>query len=187
MAKEREDWKSLFSEAVDLYMKGVEGDKEAVQKAYQSMEKVRKLTSNNNLVEAYYGGASALLARDIVDPLEKLKKATNGLKILDKSVTKDPENTEIRILRAYVCARIPEEFFHRSTIAIDDFNYLLSRYERDPGIFSKQMFWKILYDLGLVYKNVGKEQEARNTWKKLLSQTTDSNYRRLLLKEGVKA
>jgi tetratricopeptide (TPR) repeat protein len=185
MGKEQEVWKGLFSEAVELHMQGVEGDKEAVKKACKLMEKVRKLTSNNNLVEAYYGSTSTLLARDMVDPLEKLKKAADGLKILDRSVAKEPENTEIRILRAYVCSRIPEEFFHRSAIAIEDFNYLLSRYEREPGIFSQQTYWQILYNLGLVYKKVGKHQEARNTWQKLLSQTTDANYRKLLMEEGL--
>jgi tetratricopeptide (TPR) repeat protein len=185
MGKEQEAWKDVFSEAVKLHMQGVEGDKEAAQKAYQLMEKVRELASNNNLVEAYYGSASTLLARDIVDPMEKLKKATRGLKILDISVSKEPDNTEIRILRAYVCSRIPENFFHRSVLAIEDFNYLLGRYEKVPSIFSKQMYWKILYELGQAYKNVGKIQEARKTWEKLLSDTTDAKYRGLLKEEGL--
>ncbi|MDB5085425.1 MAG: hypothetical protein JWN30_2311 [Bacilli bacterium] len=185
MREKHDTWKGLFLEAVELHMKGVDGDKEAVIKAHKLIENVRKLASGNNLVEAYYGSTSTLLARDLVDPMEKLKKAADGLKILDKSIAKEPDNVEIRILRAYVCSRIPEEFFHRSAIAIEDFNYLLTRYERLPGIFSQQMYWKILYDLGLLYKNVGKEQEALNTWRKLLSQTNDHNYRQLLKQEGL--
>jgi tetratricopeptide (TPR) repeat protein len=187
MGKERTQtaWQDLFSQAVEWHRKGVDGDKEAVKKAYDLLEKVRNLTSNNRLVEAYYGSTLALQGRDLVDPLEKLKKAINGLKMLDNVVSKEPENIEIRILRAFTCSRVPEEFLHRSSIAIEDLNYLLSRYESDRLIFSEQLYWDLLYELGAVYKNVGKHQESRETWKKLYTKTTDTKYRNLLKQEGI--
>jgi tetratricopeptide (TPR) repeat protein len=187
MGKERKQngWQDLFSEAVELHKKGVDGDKEAVKKAYDLLENVRNLCSNNSLVEAYYGSTLALQGRDLVDPLEKIKKAIKGLKILDQVVSKEPDNLEIRILRAFTCSRVPEEFLHRSSVAIEDLTYLLSRYESGRLVFSERLYWDLLYELGSVYKNVGKHQESQKIWQKLYAKTTDKKYRKLLKQEGI--
>jgi len=176
---------TTFAQAVKMYYLGIDGDKEAVIKAHELFKKLYKENSNNHLIEAYYGSATALLGRDVIDPTERFKKVLKGNKILDHAVASDPENHEIRILRGYVSYRLPEMYFHRTTKAVEDFNYLVSQYEQDSSIFSREFYWQLLFDLGTAYKTLEQENEAESTWTKLLSLTTDPKYRELLKQEGM--
>lgn len=182
---ENESWEELFAEAIRLHQSGVAGNKKAVKEACELLEKVRGLVPQNNLVEAYYGSATALQGRDAIDPMDRFKKAVKGLKILDGVVSKEPENIEIRILRAKVCFPLPEKFFHRTATAVEDFSYLASRYKNDPSVFSPEFYWQVLYDLGVSYKRLGRKQEAESTWLTLLSISEDNKYKELLRQEGM--
>lgn len=177
--------KGLLDEAKSLHERGVAGDKEAVKKAYELLKKLRRLAPQNRLVEAYFGSATALLGRDALDPNERFKKAMKGLKILDESVARASENTEIRTLRGYVSYRLPEMYFHRTATAIEDFAHLVSRYEQDPSVFSTEFYCQLLFDLGSSYKRLGRNQEAESVWYKLLSKTKDAKFLKLLKQEGM--
>ncbi|MCL6477406.1 MAG: tetratricopeptide repeat protein [Peptococcaceae bacterium] len=177
-------WNDLLVKAKNLYQRGVAGDKEAVKEAYEILVKVRELALDNNLVEAYYGSILSLLGRDAVNPAERFNAVLKGLKILDRSVANEPDNVEIITLRANVCYRLPEKYFHRTETAIADFNYLASRFEQDAGVFSQEFYCRVLYDLGVSYKRLGREPEAKAAWQKLLSVTDEPKYRDLLRQEG---
>lgn len=178
-------WGKLFEQAVALHKKGVDGDKEAVNQAYDLLKKIMNMVPQNHLVEAYFGSVTALQGRDATDPMERFNKAIKGLKMLDQAVLEEPDNTEIRTLRAYVSYQLPETYFHRTATAIEDFSYMVSQYEADPGVFSPEFYHKILYDLGASYKVLEQNQEAEKTWEKLLSQTPNNKYRRLLRQQGM--
>jgi len=175
----------LFAEAIELHKRGLQGDKDAVGKAHELLAKVKEMLPENNLVEAYYGSAITLLGRDAIDPMERFKKAVKGLKILDGAVSRDPENIEIRILRGNVCYRLPETYFHRTATAVEDFSYLVSRYEQDPSVFSQDYYFQLLYDLGAANKNLGRNEEADSAWQKLLSVAGETKYKELLSQEGI--
>lgn len=175
----------IFAEAVKLHNLGVDGDKEAVIKVYKLFEKMYEEDPDNHLVAAYYGSVTTLLGRDAIDPAEKFQKALKGNKILDRAVASDPNNHEIRILRGYVSYRLPEMYFHRTATAVEDFNYLVSSYEQDNSVFSREFYWQLLFDLGAAYKTLGQKQEAESTWTKLLSSTTDPKYKELVKQEGM--
>lgn len=159
----------LLAEVKELHQQGVSGNKEAVEKAYRILKKICDLNIQNNLVEAYYGSILALLGRDAVDPLERLEKVRLGLKFLDNAAANEPDNIEIRILRGYVCIRLPEIFFHRTTTAVEDFTYIISRYENDPGIVTKEFYYRLLRDLASAYKTLGDDEEAQLIQMKLQS------------------
>ena len=182
-----EAWEELFAQAVSLHRLGAEGDREAVVKAHHLLEKVRQLAPENNLVEAYYGSATALLGRDSSNPRERFQKALKGLKILDSAISREPESTDIRIQRAYVCYHLPERFFLRTYTAVDDFRYLVSRYEEDPVVFSKDLYCQILFDLGVSLKRLKRDSEAKAVWQKLLLVTNQPKYLDLLRQEGFQA
>lgn len=184
-AEEGKTLSQLFEEAKRLHQLGIDGDKEAVKKAHAALESLRKRIKTNNLVEAYYGSATALLGRDAVDPMERVEKALKGLKLLDQAVTNDKEDTEIRTLRGYVCFKLPEMYFHRTKTAIEDFRYLADCYEKDSAVFAKEFYWQILYDLGLAYKNLQQRQEAETVWQKLLAQDPAVKFKKLLKQEGL--
>lgn len=170
----------LLTEAIRLHDAGVDGDKEAVLKAYDLLQKLHALDPKDPVIEGYYGCAITLLGRDAVDPNERFANAMKGLKILDRVVEQHPDIIEIRTLRAFTCYRLPEMYFHRTSTAIEDFNYLLSRYEENNSVFSEDFYWQILYDLGQAYKNIDRQEEAGNTWSKLVSLTPESKYQELL-------
>lgn len=178
-----QSWESLFSEAVIQHQQGIQGDKQAVKKAYELLDQIRKMVPGNNLVQAYYGSATALRGRDSRDTSLRFRRAIKGLKMLDESVSKEPDNVEIRILRAYVSFKLPEMYFHRSATAVEDFSYLASRFEQDSSIFPQELYWKILFDLGSAYKKLEKYREAQSVWKKLLKHTTDAKYEELVKQE----
>ncbi|MFZ5644240.1 MAG: tetratricopeptide repeat protein [Bacillota bacterium] len=182
-----DDWKVLLDKAICLHKLGVEGDKEAVREAYDILGKVHELAPDNNYAEAYYGSATCLLGRDVADPMEKFNKAIRGLKILDRCVAREPGNVEIRTLRAKVCYRLPERYFHRTETAIEDFTYMADICEKEAGVFPQEFYCQVLYDLGASYKRLGRNSEAESTWQKLLKSTSDPKYLKLIEKEGISA
>lgn len=173
-----------FDEAVNLHKLGVEGDKEAVRKAYRLFKEIWSENPDNHLVEAYLGSTTALLGRDDPNLNEKFKLAIDGLKLLDSAVSKEPKNLEIRTLRGHVCFNLPDLYFHRLTTAVEDFEFLISRYSRNKKALSRDFYIKTIFDLGSAYKQLGRSEEAKTTWKKLLTLTKDNKYLNLLRQEG---
>jgi tetratricopeptide (TPR) repeat protein len=175
----------LFTEAVSLYRLGIAGDKKAVAQAYELLKKVHESDPDNRLVEAYLGSATSLLGRDAADPNERFKLVLQGLKVLDKLVSLEPENTEIRTLRAFQCSKLPEMYFHRTDTAIEDFSYLVSRFEENNSLFPTEFYYQILIELGSAYNRLDRKKEAQAIFKKLLSKTDDPKYQALVEQEGV--
>jgi tetratricopeptide (TPR) repeat protein len=173
---------SKFSDLKNYHDLGVKGDKDSVNTAYELAKRLHEENPDNALAEAYVGSTTALLGRDAVDPGERMKLAMKGVKVLNSAVNKDYQNIDIRILRGYVCYRLPEMFFHKTSTAIDDFKYLVSRYEDNNSIFTRDFYLQVLYDLGNAYKNIFKQKECDNVWNKLLSIAPDSKYNKLINK-----
>lgn len=181
-----ENFEEAFREAANLYMLGVGGDKEAVKDAIGLLKKLHSYDPEDHVVEAYYGSALALIGRDAPSPVEKFKNTNNGLKMLDHAVISEPTNIEIRNLRANVGFKLPEMYFHRTGMAIEDFLYIASRYEEDDTVFAPNLYWQTLFNIGSAFKTLGYTQDAHSAWDKLLSVTTDTTYNELLSKEGYK-
>ena len=148
-----------FEEGKRVFMKGADGDKNSVKIAYEIFLKLRETEPDNALIEAYYGSTLALLARDAIQPLEKADKAQEGLDSLNQAISMDPNQKEIRLLRANVCLRLPESFFHCSQTAIEDLTFLLDRYKEDPSYLTNEQVKKIKEDLSTAYQNVGSLSE----------------------------
>jgi len=173
-------WSQEFAEAVRLHHLGVEGDKAAVQKAYALLDKLRQQV-NDNLVHAYYGSVLTLVGRDAINPTERVQKALQGVKILNEAVAKEPNNVEIRLLRGFVCNRLPKVYFHRTATAVEDFNHVLAL-DAKKHLLSKELYWKVLFELGDAYKKLGQHEQAKAVWSRLKSQT--SRYDQELRKHG---
>ncbi|TCL76909.1 hypothetical protein EDC14_1001194 [Hydrogenispora ethanolica] len=137
----------VLDEVIELHQRAVQGDKQAVKEAYSLVTQIRRPELPNHLVEAYYGSVMTLMGRDAIDPMERLDYVRQGLKSLDKAAQNEPDNVEIRILRGYVCCRLPEAFFHRTAMGVADFKYLIDRYQREPHIFSAKFYEQLLRDL----------------------------------------
>ncbi|QGR00308.1 hypothetical protein EHS13_29745 [Paenibacillus psychroresistens] len=163
--------KKQFEEAKKLHYKGVDGDKNAVKSANQHLSKLREAEPGNALIEAYYGSSLVLIARDSVKPLEKADKAQEGFDTLNRAINSDPNDKEIRLLRANVCLRLPESFFHCLQTAIEDFTFLLDRYEENASYLTQKQVREVIQNLSTAYQNAGKPDKA-NAVLQRLSQIT---------------
>jgi len=152
---EREKLKAdLVAKGVSLHDKARLGDVHATREACEVFRLAHQLDPDDATVLAYYGSALSMTGRDAVDPNLKVQNALRGLKLLDQAVQADPDNITVRVLRAYVNYRVPEHFFNRTSVAVEDFTYLANRYEEDPKILSRSSYWEILFHLGKAYQTL---------------------------------
>lgn len=158
-----------FKIAKKLLQDGVEGDKKAAQRANEQLVKLRDTQPHNALIEAYYGSSLALLSRDAVKLVEKEEKALESLEALNQAVTWDPNEKEIRFLRGSVCLHLPESYFYSSKIAIEDFTFLLDRYQQDSKYLTKNQVREVLRKLSKAYQNSGNHNKANEILQRLAS------------------
>ncbi len=156
---EGRSFENLFDEALALYNRGISGDGKSAQKAIDLIEYLRSQKNGDILVESYYGASNVLMAKYEKNPMNKGKWINKGLDILDQAQKRDPHNTKIRILRGYACYHLPV-YLNRISTTIEDFEYLLDRNEKQPGIIADQTLKKITSDL----------QSARKTNSKMIPQ-----------------
>lgn len=175
----------LVAKGVSLHDKARRGDAHATREAYEVFKLAHQLDPDDATICAYYGSALALLGRDAVDPNLKVQNALKGLKLLDRAAQDDPDNITVRTLRAYVNYRVPEHFFNRTSVAVEDFSYLAKRYEEDSSLLSRSSYWEILYHLGKAYQTLQETDQARATWQKLIAVKPSLRYLRLLRAEGM--
>ncbi|MCX7922093.1 MAG: tetratricopeptide repeat protein [Clostridia bacterium] len=184
-ASDSEESRIQLEEAIKLHKLGTEGDKEAVKKCYELLKMIHSTQPGNYLAEAYFGSATSLLGRDEINPNQRFKLAMKGLKLMDNAVSKQPDNIEIRLLRGQVCYRLPEMYFHRTATALEDFDFIISTYEKDANSVSDETYRQVLFNLGGAYKNLNRMQEAENVWRKLLSIAPESKYVQMVRQEGI--
>lgn len=139
-------FEELYREAIQLYQKGVSGNGKCAIKAVEILEYLRQKSRGNILLEAYCGASNVLMGKYERNPMQKGIWIKKGLDIIDRAQNKEPHNPQIRILRGYSCYHLPV-YFKRMGTAIEDFEYLLSRNQKEPGVISEQMFRKITADL----------------------------------------
>lgn len=152
---EGRSFEALFEEAIALYNRGISGDGKSAQKAVDLLEHLRIHKNGGNLVESYYGASNVLMGKYEKNPMNKGKWINKGLDILDQAQKRDPHNTKIRILRGYACYHLPV-YLNRIGTTIEDFEYLLARNEKQPGIIADQTLKNITSDLQSAHKKKGK-------------------------------
>lgn len=146
-------WEEYFGEARNLYQQGAAGDEAAARQALSLLEQLCQQIPNNNLLKAYYGSAYILKAREEPNLVTKGKISHHGLKILDGVLANESGNIEIRILHAFVCKNLPD-WLNRGIDAIADFEYLKSRYEADPTVFSDQFYLQLQTNIDEIQKRL---------------------------------
>jgi hypothetical protein len=154
-------FKARLDAAIKRHSKATQGDRQAAADAYAQLSELRKADPNDALLEAYYGSSLALMARDETRILDKADKANLALASLDRAVTMAPGNVVIRLIRANVCLRLPEDFFGRTQTAINDFNELLTRNQKKPGFLTPVQHKEVLQGLAKAYESIGKLSQAK--------------------------
>ena len=150
-----------IQKAISLHSDGVNGNKSAVQKAFDTFKSLYEKEPNHPEIAAYYGSTTALMGRDETNLTKRMKYALSGLKLLDSVVEKSPNLPLARFLRGNVCYRLPEMYFHRTETAIEDFKYLINFYEQDNRILTKSEYETVLKNLIKACETLNRAEEAK--------------------------
>ena len=122
--KEPNNIPALIALGVQYHDLGVAGDKKAVDKSEEIFEKVLSRNSNNAFATGYYGSILSLKARDAKMPWTKIKYAKKGFEQLDKSIQMNPEDLQVRSIRAMNGYQVPK-IMKRLPLSLEDFNYII--------------------------------------------------------------
>ncbi len=161
--------------AISLHSDGVNGNKSAVQKAFDMFKSLYEKEPNDTEIAAYYGSATALMGRDETNLTKRMKYALSGLKLLDSVVEKSPNLPLSRFLRGNVCYRLPEMYFHRTDTAIEDFKFLVNLYEQDNRILTKSEYETVLKNLIKACETLNRAEEAKKYREKFKALLQTSN------------
>jgi len=166
----------LLEEAREMHHQAVTGGEEEVAAAFAYFEKALREDPGNHLFMAYHADCLSMMGRESGDHALLFGNAIKALIDLDKAVNANPENIEIRLLRANHSYRLPEQFFRRSATAMGDFEYLLQLYQEDNTVFDQKTWLRIQEDLGQVYERLEMKEEAKLVWGKLYELTGEKKY-----------
>jgi len=158
------NWKQVLQEGIRLHDLGVAGNKKAARIAKALLEGVSKAKPGNLLAKAYYGSSLALTGWHSPNPGDMFGNGIKGFKIVKEAAERDPNNLQLRILRGYMAYNLPENFFHMTGLAVQDFRFLIQAYKKDQSIFPKEFYRQVLYDLGAAYQRIGETGRARKVW-----------------------
>lgn len=152
-------------EAHQLYIRGTQGDKEAVKKADCLLASILKAKPENAMATVLNGANYTLKARDTPWPNKKLGYARDGIKLMDKGVELDEQNIMVRWIRGENNIHMPG-FLKRFQIAKKDLELIQQEVNKSPEDFEIPFRQKVGHLLGMAqYKN--KEyDEAEKTWVK---------------------
>lgn len=139
--------KEQFQKALDFHQKGVAGDSSAVVQALGLLGKLHDEYPEDSLILAFWGSASTLRARDAIF-YRKMGYLREGLEAIDRAVDMDPENPNVRVVRAVNSYQLPGMFGRRS-VAREDFEILLQWAEKNPDVFGEDLLRFTYYHAGL--------------------------------------
>lgn len=92
--------------------------------------------------------------------------AVQGLMLLNNAFRRRPKDPQIRLLRGYLCYNLPENLFHLTSTAVEDFEFVRHWYKtsrlskKKAEILHPMGFATLLGDLQSAYRRSGKEAEA---------------------------
>ncbi|MGI5920725.1 MAG: tetratricopeptide repeat protein [Syntrophomonadaceae bacterium] len=164
------------AEGIDLYHKALKGDPEAAGEAEEFFLEALEKDPDNVLLKAYHADAMSLAGRYALDTFGMFGGAIKAGKAFDSILEEKPNQIEVRFLRAYHSFRLPEGFFKRTQKCIEDFNFLIQKYEQNKARFPKEAYWQLLFDLGIAYERLNMNQHANQVWEKLLSKRPPQKY-----------
>ncbi|MFH1157155.1 MAG: hypothetical protein V1793_25450 [Pseudomonadota bacterium] len=137
-------------------------------KAY--LDRAFELDRRDYEVMCYLGSITCMMARTTFNPIKKMSFSNEGLALMDKAVTREPNNVSVLMVRGLTQARLPA-FFKRKEIAISDF-------EKVEGILGTQQdgpdtkqdvtptLRKVYTQLSDLYLETGRKDQADTYMKK---------------------
>lgn len=152
---------------------GMNGDDDAVEKAFTCFDKLLALDSTNVVALVYRGSLWTLRARDAWWPPTKLKYLKQGGEEMDRAVEIASDNMMVRLIRGINSLSLPE-MFSRLDIALEDFITLLKHPEFPNQ--TRQLKAAIFYYSGVAYKRADEVDKARVLFQKAIAILPGSDF-----------
>jgi tetratricopeptide (TPR) repeat protein len=143
------------------------------EKAVEYLRKASKIDPEDFLILAALGSATTMVGRDSSGMIAKVKYTKKGNNMIDKAVAKDPDDFEIRLIRANVNINLPK-LFGRKKMAKKDLLYIEETIKKSPKEVPSGAQAQVYYKLGTIYDSDGDDSTAKLYFKKALEISADS-------------
>ena len=152
-----------------LYLKGVEGDRDASRDSLKLFEALQQEHPEDMRILAYLGSVRVLESGRTMALWKRGKLAKEGLEALDKAVAAAPSRVEIRFLRAVSTFHLPG-YFDREKQSASDLAQIAATAEKSvtSGELDPRFAAAALYRHGVVLERNGKRADAETAWKAAL-------------------
>jgi hypothetical protein len=153
----------LEKEIADLYRRGLQGDKAAVEQCIAKLEATLQTQPANELARVYLGSAYTLRSRDLGFGPKKLQVLRQGVAVMDEAVAAAPGDPKVRLARALTTSALPTILGYRGA-SRKDFDLLAATAEREPAKFDEGDLQIIFYNAGNAAKENGDRARATALW-----------------------
>lgn len=119
------DWEALKGAGIILHqLSRVRPEQKSVADSERYLKQAHALRPQDMEIDAWLGSVTTMKALFESDPGKKTFFVKMGTRMLDKAVKAAPDNTVIRLTRAYNSIELPA-FLMRTKVAVEDFKYYL--------------------------------------------------------------
>ena len=121
---------------IRILFKEAAGNHEACNKLIDQLNISSSLSEP--IVLGYKGSATMMKAKYVINPFSKLSNFLNGKKLLEKGISEDPGNAELRYLRFTIQNNTPSFLGYKANIKQDK-NFLIASLPAIQDVALKQM------------------------------------------------
>lgn len=136
-----------YNEGLRLHEQAVSGNRAAAQMALELWKKAYEKNPKDAVAQAYYGISMVLAGRDSSDFGQFLGDTIKGLIYLNRAIEREPNNTHIRLLTAYLAHSMPEALFQKPGKPVKGEPIKEAQGQEGP-----QEYRRILQDVGMLYQ-----------------------------------
>ena len=175
LADDPDDTVAQFELARSLYFIGLTGEAKATTQSAKLFDQLLKDDPNNAVYLAYRGSCTMLEAARSWAFWKKQSLADQGLAMIDQAIAKDPDQPEVRFIRACTTYNLPF-WFKRGEQSAADFALLNERIEKQPqqDDLLPWMASAALYHHAVIVREDGNKVEAEQALKLAVQIAPDS-------------
>jgi tetratricopeptide (TPR) repeat protein len=138
--------------------------KDASETSERYLEKATQLSPDDYEIIAYLGSAKTMVARDSWNFFTKVQNVNKGINIIDRAVSKSPDNITVRMVRAKNSLSLPKSF-NRKNIAMKDLLHIEKLLESSKG-YEPDFASEVFYHIAMLYKDEGNKDLAKKYFEK---------------------
>ncbi len=164
-----------YSKARALYYQGSDGDRDAYEQAAKLFDTLHEQNPNDRRIEAYAGSLRLWQASHTWAVWKKNSLSKEGIGMMDTAVQADPQNLEIRFVRAVTDYSLPS-FFHRRDQAAEEFSLLAQKapVAIASGKLEPRLAAASLYFHGMFLHDSSNNKAAEDAWKQAIAIAPES-------------